>query len=436
MSIPPPYRNARYFVKLHSSCDACGAAKVRCSKEHPECDRCISMDIGCIYSPSQKISKAAKRRMMDFSGDGFKRPRTSACNYISEWTASPEIRVETQIRSENESNEAFTQSWTRDELCRSSFSNLEMDCRSLLYSEPVVDSLAFLPNEDSIVLPTPSTNNVEHLETQLRPLDKTNGLDFCFPYGIDLQDFPYATYMDSLRTPQISTPASTPTNGEFCQLPVPTSKDGYRTHNCHQRAYATLESLHASSRTSSSRVFTPNDTPVQALDNVLSSNRMAINEVLALLDCPCSQDPHLAMLYGSITSQILTGYQIAAGYKKPLSWELDTESATTINSYRIPCPNSGLMQLKEEQFVQSVEFTVAPMKITIGTFSIDEKDQEYFTKQLLLRELKKSSQLIDVLSGHGTHGGDAVDHLYSSLGAWLKSELVKTIRFLENRSGE
>ncbi|KAK1770971.1 hypothetical protein QBC33DRAFT_526352 [Phialemonium atrogriseum] len=43
--------------RLRASCDGCFAAKVKCSKERPMCDRCLSCGSNCTYSPSSRAGK-------------------------------------------------------------------------------------------------------------------------------------------------------------------------------------------------------------------------------------------------------------------------------------------------------------------------------------------------------------------------------------------
>jgi len=43
--------------RLRNSCDACNTAKVKCSKEHPRCRRCERKELFCVYSVSLRCSK-------------------------------------------------------------------------------------------------------------------------------------------------------------------------------------------------------------------------------------------------------------------------------------------------------------------------------------------------------------------------------------------
>lgn len=48
--------------KLRSSCDRCGASKLRCDRSQPECTRCLSVGIACVYGVSRKAGKPPRNR--------------------------------------------------------------------------------------------------------------------------------------------------------------------------------------------------------------------------------------------------------------------------------------------------------------------------------------------------------------------------------------
>ena len=48
--------------KVRSSCDPCACAKVRCSKDHPRCERCIESNFSCVYGLSMKHGKGSQKR--------------------------------------------------------------------------------------------------------------------------------------------------------------------------------------------------------------------------------------------------------------------------------------------------------------------------------------------------------------------------------------
>ncbi|KAK4225466.1 hypothetical protein QBC38DRAFT_530830 [Podospora fimiseda] len=48
--------------KLRSSCNSCGSAKVKCDRQQPECQRCKTNGLQCIYGISRKFGRPPRRR--------------------------------------------------------------------------------------------------------------------------------------------------------------------------------------------------------------------------------------------------------------------------------------------------------------------------------------------------------------------------------------
>nr|ULT85510.1 transcription factor [Wicklowia aquatica] len=53
---------AKKHPKLRSTCDACIAAKIRCSRDMPQCFRCQIYKINCVYSVSRRMGRPRKPR--------------------------------------------------------------------------------------------------------------------------------------------------------------------------------------------------------------------------------------------------------------------------------------------------------------------------------------------------------------------------------------
>lgn len=180
------------------------------------------------------------------------------------------------------------------------------------------------------------------------------------------------------------------------------------THNCQKLAYATLESL----------TQVQGEPLTQTMDKVLNRNKLAVTNMYQLLKCACSKSPHLAMLYASITSKILMWYQLAAGCARPAN---NNNSWDYFSSLGVQPPSSSTV--------------VTPMQFSVGAFSVDDESaSEALRKQLLLSELKKTGNLIDLLTMQGRDElatGEVTD-IYSALGTWLKCELSRTIATLKS----
>ena len=49
--------------KLLASSDECGAAKLKCDRSQPDCGRCLSLGLVCIYGVSKKAGKPSRKRL-------------------------------------------------------------------------------------------------------------------------------------------------------------------------------------------------------------------------------------------------------------------------------------------------------------------------------------------------------------------------------------
>lgn len=216
-----------------------------------------------------------------------------------------------------------------------------------------------------------------------------------------------------------------------CELPD-TSLLRTELHSCHTLAHATLESL--SFRQDS---IVDGEHLMQSMDQILSRNKQAVGSMHQLLLCPCSKSPDQAMLYASITSKILMRYQLVAGCSRPTtSWDCFSSlgSQPTPPLSASSSPSTTFVTPTSPMAAQN-SFIVTPMQFSVGAFSVDDESaQEVMRKQLLLCELKKAGNLIDLLSVQGRDGLSSVEvnEVYSALGTWLKSELNRTIASLES----
>jgi hypothetical protein len=250
------------------------------------------------------------------------------------------------------------------------------------------------------------------------------GGDSVNPFDCTFQDVGLGISLDESSTSSVEpSPKSMTFNRQ--QNPLRVSIAMPTSHCCSSLAYSTLESL---------RIIGPDSTQawpnveLKSLDSVLSTTKLAVQSVLQLLSCPCSSDPHLSMLYSSITAKILNWYQIAAGVSPvaaPLGAapSLSSGSSPTSSVYSSPLSTPG-----SEQSTFSVQ--IQPLKF--GAYQFDEADQERLRRQVVLKELKKCGQLVDALANwRGNGQNEQAEFLYDVLGAWLKSELYKTLQEVE-----
>jgi hypothetical protein len=244
------------------------------------------------------------------------------------------------------------------------------------------------------------------------------------PFDCTFQDVGLGISLDGSSTPSSEpSPKSMTFSQERSRLSVSVSMP--TSHCCSSLAYSTLESL---------RIIGPDSTQgwpnveFKSLDSVLSTTKLAVQSVLQLLSCPCSSDPHLSMLYSSIASKILNWYQIAAGVNPaaaPLGAApgLCSGSSPSSSVYSSPLSTPGLEQST---------FSIQMQPLKFGLYQFDEADQERLRRQVVLKELKKCGQLVDALTNwRGNGQSEQAEFLYDVLGAWLKSELYKTLQEVE-----
>lgn len=140
-----------------------------------------------------------------------------------------------------------------------------------------------------------------------QPADFQALQDYCGVDAIQSMDFPckgilqQAESVDSRSSisPASSQPQSLKGTAKYfrslrASIAIPTS------YCCYQLVYTTVESLHFRA----SQYESGNGH--KSLDVALSVCKTAASNVLKMLACTCFSDPHLAMLYSSITSKILS----------------------------------------------------------------------------------------------------------------------------------
>ena len=421
--------------KLRSSCDGCGAAKLKCDRGQPACGRCLSLDLVCCYGVSRKTGKPPRNRLRlpDVSRTRSEQPHTGDDDRDSRST------------------------------CHSRGPSGFSDDAVLWSSEQFPDGHQF------------------GLQTGINPLDAAQSNVFrpILPH-LDYPEFDESLLSDGPAEPiyglaafesEGSAAPATHTDAAQDQVGENGSLDhallqsvSSKDHNCFQEAYEILGSLsfhrlnntHTVSESSpagsaSATAHTANGVP---LDCVLSLNREARERLSRILACPCAKSPQLALLCTSIISQILLWYQQAAGCTQSEPWSsagigLDA----TPSSYFSPSPGFGsavgsstwsstaastLSTNAEQSTSTSMQHSgiVTPAKMAIGTFSIDDlRMQTALQIHLLLDEIKRVGHLIHHFSSHNFDGqfvtnsyaNGAVRSLYQGLDVWLCNEYSKII---------
>ncbi|KAF2638288.1 hypothetical protein P280DRAFT_471403 [Massarina eburnea CBS 473.64] len=423
--------------KLRASCDACAASKVKCSKEHPICARCKANASQCIYGVSRKHGKPGRTRKRNPDGTPFvkaskQRPSPDGSEF-SKFRIRPEPVVHQEPVFNVRSQWSPTPSWpatpefdfemTPEPNYMESTDFNSWDAMMLPPTPPEFETIQTIQSEltfvdpfsrkQSVMLDLPDIQAIKDLVSN----ETFNAFDYTFSGEMPMDN---ASFISASSTTSPQSPKSAPScffNPLRVSVSMPTS------HCCYTLAYSTLESL---------RIINPeNSTGVElkSLDSVLSITKTAVANVLQLLKCSCSSDPHLAMLYSSIAQKIITWYQIAAGVK-PASLPSATPTFSGASS-----PSSSVFSspLSTPSSATTI-FDIQVQPIKIGLFEFDEEQQAILRKQVVLRELRKCGTLVEALASWGSESKtDQAEFLYDVLGAWLKSELYKTLREVEGK---
>lgn len=378
--------------KLRSSCDDCGISKVKCDRGHPECGRCVTLGLTCVYGLSRKSGKPPR-----------KRPRPNL-------DATSEKYVCVSWTSENRNNSTtmdLGEAQGVDEHVQANF------------SEPVVDMLPF-----PCGINTALSNNEQSQQAST------------FYPSLSLDDWPQLDILETdLEIPSASLLEPTGT--------VRASSDS--PHSCPRESYEIFRDLICPSP--SLHAPESNSVTVSArFDEVLHFNKIAVDRLSQLLKCPCARSGHRAMVHASIVSRILIWYQQAAGWSGNNSLGIPVStlanSSTPSRESSAPSPPlplgtaTGTGTTSASSLVQATGFTVEHVGVSVGNFSIEDQNlQTIFRNQLVLSELKKAAGLIDMFVSQESSESSvsSVTGLYSHLGEWLRSEHSRTVETLKTR---
>lgn len=443
--------------KLRASCDACAASKVKCSKDHPICQRCSANGSQCIYGVSRKHGKPGRTRKRNPDGTPFikgskQRPSPGGSEFgkfrlrpepialplpdfdaASAWNSSwssttPSLRSTPEFEFEM-TPEPFDMAMTPEPMYMDGAMDMGfpfMDNYLLPAAEFPMETIHSLEPDFTFRDPFAKKQSIQLDLPDIQALKDYVGGQSVNPFDCTFHDVGLGISFDASSASSTSSAEPSPKSLSFNQtrsrlsvsVSMPTS------HCCSELAHSTLESL---------RIIGPDSmqpwssVESKSLDFVLSTTKTAVQSVLQLLSCSCSSDPHLSMLYSSITSKILNWYQIAAGVSPaaaPLGApSLSSSSPTSSSVYSSPLSTPG-----SEQSTFSIQ--MQPLKF--GLYQFDEATQERLRRQVVLKELKKCGQLVDALANwRGNGQSEQAEFLYDVLGAWLKSELHKTLQEVE-----
>ncbi|KAF7541314.1 hypothetical protein G7054_g672 [Neopestalotiopsis clavispora] len=442
--------------KLRSSCDGCGAAKLKCDRRQPTCGRCADLGLTCIYGVSRKMGKpprdrlqlsasrgkspgdrrpsSAEKRKFDDADFQCHRPRRSGSETMSTLSA-------TSSTSSNNEMESAWGSVSGDE-----FGSMGTSNTTMLDAFPPLTNFASMDLGDWALTDELSSNNMDKLDPDLLATFEWPDFDSTAtppPYGQQSHSDP----LGSMPMPFKADKLSPPTDG--C--------------NCLRETHEILHNLSLINPDKTPTPLAPGPMITGAgqfpLDYVLNLNRECSEHLSRLLNCSCIGCPHLGLLHASIISQILMWYhqEGASSIATPnhLSPFMNTKSIVTTSQ---PGPRpTGLTSSTSSASLWSGSTAIGSSTTTggrntpthgqssgqmaMGCFIIDdERVQCALRIQLLLAELTKIGSLISAFSARSkisdVSASGAVDPLYKSLGSWLSKEHSSIVDLLRTKLSE
>ncbi|CAI6316817.1 unnamed protein product [Periconia digitata] len=408
--------------KLRSSCDACGFAKTKCDRGHPQCTRCVSLSLTCIYGPSRQVGKRPRRRL-DIARDN----NTNSAHISGN---SPACTITTHPPN---------------------VSNGGTECG------PQYSSTVTMSSIDGTV----DTNFDNFLSTGNDNFDQ-----LMFPPTLDGWTPPqreqHFDNFNPIITPDNDVIIPTTQEGLENLAPTPAVSDISEKHRCYHEPNEILQSLTITNIDLGDKATGRPPMNVLPLPQILHANKSAVESFQRFLDCNCGRRrPELVMLQASLVSRVLFFYREAAGFavkemdragarndnektgrKNDTTPPSSTSSSpppgsttptasppTTITTSTPPSP-----QPLPKTYSQSC-FTITDPPFRIGTFDIEHPGIQFaFRNQLIASEVRKVLPIVSGFAALGKEDSmdkvvDGADHraMFSSVGSWLESEYRRTV---------
>ncbi|ORX95400.1 hypothetical protein BCR34DRAFT_195699 [Clohesyomyces aquaticus] len=399
----PSRRNADKPPKLRSSCDICANAKVKCDRERPVCQRCINTGMRCNYSVSRRMGKPPRK---DANGNPLpKKSDAKVPERRSTISSTPELDQQSFL--DDQQLGGGIPDPLQDPNFESSLLNFEhtptlpwhdlnfmSDPQNFCSTDDFLSSSALLALESSMSF-------MDNWGTA----DQGNGLtrvsSASETFSSDADAKAYAHPADQSPSPPPSATQATARHQH--------SIHG-RKESCSNLASTTLQNLHLPQNFCQSNPTSAPKSPgsTSSIDQVLATNRRAIQTFNQLLQCPCSSNSGLVLALSLIILKILSCYT-AIGRST-------SSSRTTPGSVMSDLASGSSTPWEDREMVLDIP-------ISMGAYQIDAEDEMHLKLQLVINELRKVQKLIDAFAGRYCRGGPGGDGIYGALEKFLRQEL-------------
>ncbi|KAF6239265.1 hypothetical protein HO173_002526 [Letharia columbiana] len=353
-------------TKYRASCDGCYLAKLKCTKERPICPRCKKLGLTCTYSPSQRTGKRRAPKSQASSSGSTTTTTTPtspapSSSGVLEWQPAASSQASTMVPTET---------------------------LALPFEKAF-----FAPNNDPQQSPMDATmsnwpspaNALQDFDSDLLApwrgcLPSSEKDDPLFETSDDfVDDF---ISMTALPSHQQSFNA---TNGALSHI--------LQTCNCFDSITQILQKVHNQSRRSSN----PN------LEATLSCSKEVTARGEALLNCTCTEDSTLVMLFAALVAKYLSLY-------------------------------AAHIDLTSSSWTFLADISAASSRVTIGGYTMDAEDEERLRIEIVLMELQKLNTLLMKFQGKFSSSEMGYEsHTYETMVAFLNMRLREAMDKLQRQ---
>lgn len=413
-------------IKLKASCDFCALSKVKCDRGQPHCSRCINNGIVCHYSEARRIGKA--RRLYAASRPPLPPPSPSPL-----LSASGQVNHLSRVRSASSHSHSSSHdgSGSQDYFSFYSmplkrFDEIPME----LTHEADFLSQALTPtsnasNSTSMANACSSSNYPSHSHQNC--FDASTAIAFASSESPRfLQNLPQPVDPEQQRG--VEDLQHNLDLGEMLagfSYPVarqPKSSTNATTGNCMKKAFTVLENLNAPTASCSMAEYAnpnrnrekSNIKPRRGLDASLKNNRIAIDTVLKILQCPCSHDVGTLFLLVFIAHQVIESYHTLSMQQQRSARSSKKEgssSSSTTDLDTKTSPNEDSLAVEDSSHVL----------MAIGGYILDGDARAKVIVQVLRFELQKLDKLLDTFSARCAQGTTTNTPPGTALGGYIES---------------
>ena len=434
--------SSAYSVTVQSAyrttCDNCMRSKVRCSKDHPSCHRCLGQGVACIYSQSRRSKKIIEYRdvtqqarsagdsIADDSNIGSPSPSNSR-----------EQSAATNLRDDYVSPSNVFSS-THDQEYPSPWSLFYNDCEVQESAAIGLDGVeAFermegMEGMDGLTRPDTGHNEISQdqvmglssyqwstdpsTEEALIPVTPNTSPDFISSIFSCSEDSPGSSLFDK-------------SHGTSTTSIIDSLEDGNGKPGCAWIAASIMKSLESPG--------TPLEDKSQPsfaygrlcrnLDTVISTNKAAIKHLHRISGCTCSIPGNHFVLISAVLFMVLAWYEACLDACNRASEQGAVRPGSRDSTFEM---DAGNIEVKEDRDAGSDErsMLVYIPPIQVGSLQLGAESRRQVVAQIVLTELAKVTRVIETLTERscGVNGHQELEaQLQLSLRAALQNRIEK-----------